>query len=107
MDAGKPGGFALRFQFQNCQKFNLVAHGRNFGFLDSFHLFTLHFDQNGSTFSSWVNGGPQNVEIAIFMNCRKQRPLGIARPATIGGGMAEVMFVREIGENIRRKIEVI
>ena len=26
-------------------------------------------------------------------------------PRTIGGRMAEVMFVREIGENIRRKIE--
>ena len=30
---------------------------------DSYHLYTLHFDNNTSTFSSWVNGSPQNVAI--------------------------------------------
>jgi hypothetical protein len=77
---------------------------------DSYHLYTLHFDKNASTFSSWVNGSPQNVAIPDPYTLADKQKITIMgnrenTTKTIGGKMAEVIFIREINDLARKKIE--
>ena len=77
---------------------------------DSYHLYTLHFDKNASTFSSWVNGSPQNVAVPDPYTLADKQKITIMgnrenTTKTIGGKMAEVIFIREINDLARKKIE--
>ena len=77
---------------------------------DAFHLYTLHFDQNASTFSSWVNGLAQNVSINDPLQLADKQRITVMgnrenTPKTIGGKVAEVIFIREINDIARQKVE--
>ncbi len=77
---------------------------------DNFHLFTLNFDSNGSTFSSWVNGEIQNDALSDpFVLADKQKITLMGNRAnptqTLGGKVAEVIFVRNTENTVRLRME--